>query len=127
MTIAQTELPLVALLRGPDAIRADTLGGFGDLEDTAFTYAVRWAWDHRRIKEMTQARAAELIGIQAPHFSNILCGKKYLPAHKINAFEAVVGNTAVSQTITRFAEIRKRQMADQIATLIADNIVARAA
>jgi predicted XRE-type DNA-binding protein len=120
---SQRELPLVALLRGPEQVRDDILRTFGDYEEAAFTYAVRWAWDHRRVKDMTQARASELMGIQAPHFSNILSGKKYLPVQKINAFEAVVGNSAVSQTVSRFADIRKRQMADQLANLIAENIV----
>ena len=123
MENAQRELPLVALLRGPETVRADILGSFGDLEDTAFTYAVRWSWDHRRVRDLTQSRASELMGIKAPHLSNILSGRKYLPAHKVNAFEAITGNTAVSQTMDRFAEIRKRQMADQLANLIAENIV----
>jgi hypothetical protein len=56
---------------------------------------------------MTQSTAAEHIGIKPPHFANILNGKKYLPPHKLNAFEWVVGNRALSMTIERFRKTRR--------------------
>ena len=123
MRASQREIPIVAALKSPDRVPDQVVASFGDYEETVITYAVRWAWENRRIRDMTQARAAELIGLTAPHFSNILTGKKYLPAHKINSFESVVGNTAVSQTLQRFRELRSRDMATQIAQLVADNLV----
>lgn len=118
-----SELPLIGSLRGPDQIREDILRTFGDEEEDSTRFAVRWAWDHRRIQGMSQERAAEIIGIKAPHFSNILSGKKYLPPHKINAYEWVVGNKAVSGTIDRFAKIREQQMVDGIARIFAEQMV----
>lgn len=117
------ELPLIGLLRGPDPIREDILRTFGDEEEAATRFAVRWAWDHKRVGAMSQEEAARLMGIKAPHFSNILNGRKYLPPHKINAYEWVVGNKAVSSTIKRFAEQRERHMTDGLAQVIAQNIV----
>lgn len=118
-----SELPLLGVLRAPDQIREDVLRTFGDDEEKATRFAVRWAWDRRRVQEMTQDRAAELVGVKAPHFSNILNGKKYLPPHKINAYEQIVGNRAVSMTIERFRLIRERALVDGLARVVAENIV----
>lgn len=119
----QAELPLMGLLRGPDEVRDDILRTFGDDEEGATRFAVRWAWDHRRAKAMTQRQAAELVGIPAPHFCNILSGKKFLPPHKLNGFQWVVGNRAVSMTQARFDVIRAHEQHRQIAEMIAANIV----
>lgn len=118
-----TELPLLGILRAPEQIRDDVLRTFGDDEEKATRFAIRWAWDRRRIQEMTQSRAAELIGIKAPHFSNILNGVKYLPPHKINSYEQIVGNRAVSMTIERFRQIRERELVAGIARVVAENMV----
>jgi hypothetical protein len=118
-----TELPLLGVLRSPEQIREDILRTFGDDEEKATRFAIRWAWDRRRIQEMTQDRAAELIGIKPPHFSNILNGKKYLPPHKINAYEQIVGNRAVSMTIDRFRQIREQQLVAGLARVVAENMV----
>lgn len=117
------ELPLLGVLRAPDPIRDDILRTFGDEEEKATRFAVRWAWDRRRIQEMTQTRAAELIGVKGPHFSNILNGSKYLPPHKINAYEEIVGNRAVSMTIERFRQIREQQLVAGLARVVAENMV----
>src|SRR4051812_2931755 len=53
--VVQTELSLLGLLKSPDDIRMDVLRTFGDAEDTAVSFAIRWAWDHRRCKPMSQA------------------------------------------------------------------------
>lgn len=118
-----TELPLLGILRAPEQIRDDVLRTFGDDEEKATRFAIRWAWDRRRIQEMTQSRAAELIGIKAPHFSNILNGVKYLPPHKINSYEQIVGNRAVSMTIERFRQIRERELVAGLARAVAENMV----
>lgn len=113
----QTELNLLSLLKGPDLVRADVLRTFGDIEEQAVNFAIRWAWDHRRVK-MTQRLAAEHIGIRPPHFSNILNRRKYLPPHKLNAFEWIVGNRAVSLTIERFRTVREEESALELARAI---------
>lgn len=114
----QGELGLVALLRGPDLVREDILAAFGDDETKAIRWSVRWSWDHRRVRSMTQSVAAAHIGVPPPHFANILNGKKYLPPERLNAFEWVVGNRAVSLTIERFRKIRAEQSALELARAI---------
>ena len=52
-----TELPLVGLLKSPDPIRDDVLRTFGDEEEPATRFAVKWAWMNRRVK-MDQKVAA---------------------------------------------------------------------
>lgn len=117
----QRELPLIGLLKAPEAIREDVLRTFGDDEEEATRFAVRFAWDHRRVK-MSQNQAAAHIGLTSSHLCNILSGQKYLPPHKINAFEWLCGNHAVSQTIARFAVIRENEQTRQLAEVIAAQI-----
>jgi hypothetical protein len=119
--IVQGELPLIGLLKGPETLLDRVVGGFGDDEETATRFAVRWAWDHRRVA-MSQNDAATHMGIPASHLCNILSGKKYLPPHKINAYEWIVGNRAVSQTIERFRAIREQEQTRQLAALIAEQL-----
>jgi hypothetical protein len=111
----QRELNLLALLKAPDLVREDVLRTFGDEEEAAVKFAIRWAWDHRRVKNMTQASLAQHIGVKPPHVCNILSGGKYLPPQKLNAFEWVVGNRAVSLTIDRFRRIREEESAIELA------------
>ena len=118
-----SELPLIAELKGPAPIREDTLRSFGDDEEEAVLFAIRWAWDNRRVRQMTQRRAAELLGVPASHLSNILNGAKHLPPYKINAYEWIVGTKAVSQTIERFRVLREQAMVSQLAQAVAANIV----
>jgi len=117
------ELPLLAAIRGPAPVDAVTLASFGDEEESAIRSAVLWAWRNRRIKGMGLRRAAELCGIKAPHFSNIVnTGIKYLPPHKINQFEWVLGTTAVSQTIRRFSDARQQQLRVEVGELVAEHL-----
>lgn len=118
-----SELPLIGILKAPEQIRDDVLRTFGDEEEAATKFAVRWAWDHRRSKGMSQMEASRLMGIQSPHFCNILSGRKYLPPHKINVYEQVVGNRAVSMTIDRFRSIRERELVNGLAKVVAENMV----
>jgi plasmid maintenance system antidote protein VapI len=113
----QGDLRLIGLLKGPDPVRGDILASFGDDEEKAVKAAIKWAWLHRRVK-MDQRVAAVHIGVQAAHLSNILNGKKHLPPHKINAFEWVVGNRAVTMTIERFRTIREEESALDLARAI---------
>ena len=73
---------------------------------------------------MSQQEASRLIGMAASHFSNILSGQKYLPPHKINAFEWTRGNQAVSGTIERFYMIRQQYQTDELGRIIAAGLVA---
>lgn len=114
----QRELNLLALLRGPDWVRSDVLSSFGDDEERAVKAAIKWAWHNRRVKEMTQRVAAEHCGIPAPHFCNIVNGKKHLPPFKINAFEWVMGTRAVSLTVERFRKVREEESALELARAI---------
>jgi DNA-binding transcriptional regulator YdaS (Cro superfamily) len=118
-----SELPLLAILRAPEPVREDVLRSFGDEEEPSTKFAVRWAWDHRRGKSMSQMEAARLMGIASPHLCNILSGRKYLPPHKINAYEQIVGNRAVSMTIERFRQIRERELVAGLARAVAENMV----
>ncbi|SAL26039.1 hypothetical protein [Caballeronia telluris] len=71
-----------------------------------FRDAVWLAWENRAVKGMTKRTLAELCGLYAPHVTNFVNpqafdakGKKRadLPAEKVDEFERVVGNRAVSQ------------------------------
>lgn len=119
----QSELSLIGLLKSPDTIRDDILRTFGDDEEAAVRFAVRWAWDNRRIRAMSQHTASTHVGMPASHFSCVLNGQKYLPPHKLNAFEWVVGNKAISQTLARFEVIREKEHSRQLAQVIADHMV----
>lgn len=114
----QAELKLLALLKGPDYVRADVLASFGDNEEKAVKAAILWAWNNRRVKSMTQRFAAEHMGIPAPHFACIKNGTKHLPPFRINAFEWVMGNRAVSLTIERFRKVREEESALELAQAI---------
>lgn len=114
----QGELSLLLLLKSPDHVRADVLASFGDHEEAAVKAAIKWAWLHRRVKAMSQRSASEHCGIPAPHFCNILNGKKHLPPFKINAFEWVLGHRAVSLTIERFRKVREEESALELARAI---------
>lgn len=105
----QTELPLLGLLKAPAPLLEHQLLALGDDEEKAVKEAVQWAWRNRRIKSLDQRTAAVYMGIPAPHLSNILNGKKHLPPHKINAFEWLCGNRAVSMTIERFRVRREEE------------------
>jgi hypothetical protein len=115
--LEQAQLPIIGLLRAPEHLLAHQLTAFGDEEERAVKEAIQWAWRNRRVR-LDQREASSKMGIQASHLSNILNGKKHLPPHKINSFEWIVGNRAVSMTIERFAKIREQEQALVIAKAI---------
>jgi hypothetical protein len=117
--IAQTELPLMGLLEAPAPLLPHQLTAFGDDEEKAIKEAIRWAWTHRRVR-MEQSTASAHMGIPPSHLSNILNGKKHLPPHKINAFEWIVGNRAVSMTIERFRHFREESQVMRLAKAIVE-------
>ncbi len=69
---------------------------------TSYRQAVRLCWLHRRSKAMTQAMLAMLALLTPQHVSDYLAAddephRRDLPASKIEAFETVCGNRAISQ------------------------------
>lgn len=76
--------------------------------------AVQLAWKNRTRQHMTQTTLGEECGLYAPHVSSYLNPKSTdkhgnrrldLPADKIAAFEASVGNHGVSQYLTRLCAL----------------------
>jgi len=116
------ELNLMCLINGPAPVTDETVGTFGDDEEQAIRKAIDWAWRHKRVRTMTKRHGADLVGMAHSHFVNMTNGKKYLPPAKINAYEWTVGNTAISQTIRRFQNIRKEKMAARLAVMIVENV-----
>lgn len=114
----QRELSLLGLLKKPDYVHPNVIASFGDDEAKAVKRSIQWAWENRRIRNMTKSSAAEHVGMKAPHFTNMLNGKKYLPPQNLNAYEWVMGNTAVSQTLERFRRVREEHCALELARAI---------
>jgi hypothetical protein len=59
--------------------------------------AVMLCWAKRRRRSLTLRRAAEEMGMQPSHLSNILSGKKYLPHDFRIRFQQLCGNWAIRQ------------------------------
>ncbi|WP_250481872.1 XRE family transcriptional regulator [Caballeronia sp. NCTM5] len=80
----------------------------------SFRDAVWLAWENRTIRGMTKRTLAEVCGLYAPHVTNMVNAKAYdskgkkradLPAEKVDEFERVVGNRAISQWLADRAEL----------------------
>jgi hypothetical protein len=81
---------------------------------TTYRDAVRLAWERRSRVHMTQRTLAELCGLYAAHVSSYLRPDPVdnkgrprldLPAGRIAAFEAAVGNHAISQYLVHLAQL----------------------
>lgn len=59
--------------------------------------AVALCWAKRTRKGLTLRQAAEELGVQPSHLSNILSGKKYLPHDFRIKFQQLCGNLAIRQ------------------------------
>jgi hypothetical protein len=118
----QGELNLLGLLKAPDYVRGDVLLGFGDDEEKAVKAAIKWAWLQSPGEDDPGARRRPHRH-QAAALREHLNGKKYLPPHKINAFEWIVGNRALSMTIERFRKVREEESALDLARAIVDGSV----
>lgn len=91
----QAQLPLLARLDGPSVVPSYYIRHCDTYRD-----AVRLCWALRRIKGMTKRMLAAEAGLYHPHVSDYLSDdetKRELPAKYIKAFEAVCGNSAISQ------------------------------
>ena len=74
----------------------------------SYRNAVRLCWQLRRVKGMTKRTAAEECGLYVSHVSEYLSdddSKRDMPAKYIPAFEALVGNTAISQWLAAQARL----------------------
>lgn len=116
------QLPLMAMLKKPASVEHAVLESFGADEEAAIVRSIQWAWRSRRVRNMSQARAAELLSMPPSHFCNILAGRKYLPPQKINAFQEIVGNTAVTQTLVYHAARREELMRQHVGELVAEHL-----
>jgi hypothetical protein len=73
---------------------------------TTYRQIVRTSWAHRRIKGMTQRTLAERVGCYPSHVSDYLqaddkATRRDLPAERLNAWAATVGNWGVQQWLNR--------------------------
>ncbi|WGS53546.1 XRE family transcriptional regulator [Paraburkholderia sp. D15] len=95
----------------------------------SFRDAVLLAWRSRRAMGMTKARLAEVCELLPQHLSDYLSNdevnpkgqrRRSLPADKIAAFEAAVGNRAITQYLVRQVNLNlmeewQAQMAKKVA------------
>jgi hypothetical protein len=101
--VEQIPLALMGRLDGPSVAPSATVARCGSYRD-----AVRFAWELRRVRNMTRRTLAEAAGLYAPHVTCYLSdddSRRDLPADKIPAFEAVVGNTLCSQWLAAQAKL----------------------
>lgn len=93
----QREFPLLGRLDGPSVACPQLLA-----QCRTYREAVRMCWELRRVKRMTRAQLAAETGMYAQHVSDYLSSdddthRRSLPGDKLAAFEAICGNTLVSQ------------------------------
>lgn len=101
--MTQLQLPLLGRLDAPSVVPDSHIKACESYRD-----AVRLCWTLRRVRAMTSLTLAEAAGFPANHRSDYLSdddAKRELPAKYIKAFEAVTGNTAISQWIARGAKL----------------------
>jgi hypothetical protein len=99
--MGQIDLALMGVIDGAKAVPQ------GEVAKVAsYREAVRMAWAHRRSQRMTRQTLAELTGMYPQHVSDYLADddhdrhgkeRRDMPARFIKEFEAVTGNTFVSQ------------------------------
>lgn len=76
-------------------------------------HAIVLSWRLRR-RKISQAEAANEMGIHPPVFSNILRGTRHLPANLYPKFMELTGNTLLLQFLAQ--EMGKRVEYDEVAT-----------
>lgn len=77
---------------------------------TTYREIVRMSWAHRRIKAMTQRTLAECVGCYPSHISDYLQAddkpsRRDLPAERLNAWAATVGNWGIQQWLVRQSKL----------------------
>lgn len=99
----QLELRLLCRLDAPSVVPPAVVA-----QGQSFRDAVKLCWSLRRVRNMTQARLAEEVGLYAPHVTRYLHDGKTqrdLPAWAIRGFECVCGNTAITQWLNQGAKL----------------------
>lgn len=91
-----------------------------------FRQAVRESWEIKRVTLMTHAQVAALAGVPRQHVSDYLNaddkrGRRNLPADKFKQWNAVMGNTLVSQWVAWQDQLTvlEQIQADQYAKAVA--------
>lgn len=101
----QMALSLLGIVEGAKPVAQSKIKDIASYRD-----AVRASWTHRRSQRMTRATLSELTGMYPQHVSDYLADsdldrhgkeRRDMPAKYIAAFEAVTGNTYVSQWIAQ--------------------------
>src|SRR5882762_6047752 len=87
----QREIRILAAHRSPEFIVEPLIERCRNEHD-----AFLLCWNKRQVK-YTQATAADILGIQRSHFSNILAGKKHPPWGFTTNLQALCGNWAIRQ------------------------------
>lgn len=95
----QRELPLLARLDAPSVAPTEYVAHCKTYRD-----AVRMCWSLRRVKGMTQRQLACEAELRVQHVTDYLNPddkptRRDLPGQKISQFEAVCGNTCISQWV----------------------------
>lgn len=113
----QRELPLMGRLDGASIAPSEYVRAC-----KTYRQAVRAAWALRRVKYMTQAQLAGEANLYPQHITDYLHQddkptRRSLPADHVAAFEAVVGNTLVSQWLADRAHLTvlEQMQADRMA------------
>lgn len=93
----QREFPLLGRLDAPSAVPMQWIR-----HASTYRQAVRLAWQLRRVQSMTRQQLATEAELYPQHVTDYLAeddkpSRRDLPADKVAQFEAVVGNTLVSQ------------------------------
>lgn len=99
----QLELRLMGRLDAPSVVPDENVKACASYRD-----AVRLCWRLRRVRAMTSLTLSEAVGFPSNHRSDYLSDdedKRELPAKYIKGFEAVCGNTAISQWIAKGAKL----------------------
>lgn len=99
----QLELRLLCRLDAPSVVPPSLLASCKTYRD-----AVKLCWSLRRVRNMTQNRLAEEAGLYAPHVTRYLHDGKTqrdLPAWAIRNVEWTCGNTAITQWLSKGAQL----------------------
>ena len=99
--MTQTSLPLLGRIDGPSVVPTAYLKPV-----QTYRQAVRLCWALCRVHYMTQLQLAAEAGLYAKHVSDYLAdddkpGRRSLPGDRVTAFEAVCGNTCITQFLAR--------------------------
>lgn len=93
------------VVNGPSFLPPEVIG-----KCMTYREIVRVSWAHRRIKAMTQRTLAERVGCYPSHVSDYLqaddkSSRRDLPAERLNAWAATVGNWGVQQWLARQSKL----------------------